>query len=359
MPAVPFLAALQVAALAASVAVPSSAQSEQLTISPASPTDLDPITITLSGEWPDSCTPELISVAIDNSFLDLEASVQLPGDVCAEVVTPYETSIQVGFLPPGSYDVRVLAIVNFPPPTVIARSQLEVSASADRGLEAIEISPAEPSTQDRVTVVAQGTWPDGCIPRLDGVEVEDRTIRLFAIAEGQGCILAVSDYTLITTVGPLAEGEWQIEVLVADRRAGDSEAPFELAGRRTFAVDTESTETLIVGGRFAISVTWTNGSDRSGVGVPLRGALPDQGNSGSGAFFFFAPENTELLVKVLEACAVNDRYWVFISAATDLGFEVTVEDLTAGGATRTYTNEPGEPARAVTDVEAFAICDEP
>jgi hypothetical protein len=347
--------------LVAVVASPAQANNEVLTVSPPSPSELDPLVFTLTGEWTNSCVPELVGAELGGSILEIEAILLFPGVNCAQVVTPYVVSIEVGRLPAGSYNVRVAGIPNFPPPTVIAQLDIEVSAvpAPELGLEAIDIAPSPPSGQDRVIVAASGTWSDGCLPRLDSVDIQDRTIRLDAVAEGEACVQVVSSYFLGQSVGPLAEGPWDVEVRIADRRGGDAEAPFELAGTRRFTVVPATSDVIVVGGRFAISVEWDGGAVRGGPAKPIRGALPERGETGSGAFWFFGPENTELLVKVLDGCAINEHFWVFFSAATDLGFEVRIEDLVVEGPPKIYSNQAGETAIAVTDVEAFATCTTP
>ena len=59
-----------------------------------------------------------------------------------------------------------------------------------------------------------------------------------------------------------------------------------------------------------------------------------------------------MLVKVLNACSFNQKFWVFYSAGTDVGLTVTVRD-TETGRTRTYTNPVGTAARPVQDTAAF------
>lgn len=76
------------------------------------------------------------------------------------------------------------------------------------------------------------------------------------------------------------------------------------------------------------------------------------GISQGGVFSFFSNSNPEMLVKVLNGCAVNQKYWVFASAGTNVGFTTTVTD-TATGATKTYTNPDMTPAPPFQDVNAF------
>lgn len=105
-----------------------------------------------------------------------------------------------------------------------------------------------------------------------------------------------------------------------------------------------------LGDRFQINVTWQS---PNGMGT---GQVVPTGRFSDGAFFFFSNPNTQdLLVQLLNACSNNDHFWVFASATTDVGFEMTVED-TMTGTFRAYTNPLGNPAPAITDTQAFATC---
>ncbi len=45
---------------------------------------------------------------------------------------------------------------------------------------------------------------------------------------------------------------------------------------------------------------------------------------------FFSATNLEMLVKVLDGQSLNNRFWVFAAAATDLGFQLKVRDTRTG-----------------------------
>ncbi|HVT60378.1 MAG TPA: ELWxxDGT repeat protein [Thermoanaerobaculia bacterium] len=97
--------------------------------------------------------------------------------------------------------------------------------------------------------------------------------------------------------------------------------------------------------RFAVTVAWQDLSGRQGAGstVPLT--------SDTGAFWFFAPANVELVVKVLDGRAVNGKFWVFYGALSDVDYTLTVTD-TATGAVKTYHNPAGRLA-SLADTSAF------
>jgi plastocyanin len=87
-------------------------------------------------------------------------------------------------------------------------------------------------------------------------------------------------------------------------------------------------------GRFRIRVTWTNFAGESGQGVAL------EYTADSGFFYFFQPEVLELLVKIVNGCGLNDAYWFFNAAASNVGLVYTVTDLQTCE-TRTVTNPVG------------------
>jgi ELWxxDGT repeat protein len=102
-------------------------------------------------------------------------------------------------------------------------------------------------------------------------------------------------------------------------------------------------------GRFEVQVAFTAPDGANGLG---QRALTSES---SGVFTFFSPDNWELTVKVLDGCGINDRFWVFAAATTDVYYDLTVVDR-ATGASKTYRNPQGTLAAAVTDTGAFATC---
>jgi hypothetical protein len=91
--------------------------------------------------------------------------------------------------------------------------------------------------------------------------------------------------------------------------------------------------TLCLGpeGRFRVEAVWRtpppNGAEGAARTLPLT--------ADTGAFWFFDAANVELIVKVLGACPVNGRVWVFAAGLTDVEVELTVTD-TADGTARIF-----------------------
>lgn len=117
----------------------------------------------------------------------------------------------------------------------------------------------------------------------------------------------------------------------------------------------EQSETTLClrGGRFRVEANWSYPLDENhqahGLGQPLK--LRED----TGAFSFFEPSNLELLVKVLDGCAVNGNFWFFAGGLTNAGVDLMVVD-TATGEIRVYRNPARTPFRPVQDTSAFAGC---
>jgi streptogramin lyase len=108
-------------------------------------------------------------------------------------------------------------------------------------------------------------------------------------------------------------------------------------GDRRFQVEIEY-ETEQAGGR--------SGHGRA---VPLSSL----GVARGGLFWFFGADNPEIIVKILNGCASNQKYWVFISGGTNVGMIITVSD-TVTGEVHTYYNRDLTPFAPIQDTRALS-----
>ncbi len=102
--------------------------------------------------------------------------------------------------------------------------------------------------------------------------------------------------------------------------------------------------------RFEVEVEWRDFAGDTGLGRAVS-----HGSADSGLFWFFTPENWEMLVKVLDGCGINGYHWVFAGATTNVEYTLRVTD-TETGQVREYFNPLGRSAPAITDTSAFATC---
>ena len=76
-----------------------------------------------------------------------------------------------------------------------------------------------------------------------------------------------------------------------------------------------------------------------------------QGTGTSGYFWFFRPENLELVIKVLDGQATNGHYWFFWGALSNVEYWINLTD-TFTGEKRRYHNRPGSFCGG-NDIQAF------
>ena len=137
---------------------------------------------------------------------------------------------------------------------------------------------------------------------------------------------------------------WKTRILAV---AMDDQATDD--GGATFCIPDSDTRCL-VGGRFQVEIDWRDFSGATG-----KGQVAPAGTDNSALFWFFSSDNWEVLVKVLNGCDINQRFWVFAAGTTDVAYTLRVTD-TRNGRVSVYTYPLGNAAAAVTDTDAFATC---
>jgi hypothetical protein len=165
-----------------------------------------------------------------------------------------------------------------------------------------------------------------------------------------GTIPANSTQALVSGLSPGILYDFRVRAVAA---GGAASALSNLAAAYT---DKSVTPTLncspgngvCLDNRFRVSGTWRTSTD-SGT------AVPHPISNLSTAFYFFAPDNLEVLLKVLDGCGLNERFWVFFSATTNVEVTMSVTD-TQEGTERQYFNPLNRPYPPVQDTSAFATC---
>lgn len=111
-----------------------------------------------------------------------------------------------------------------------------------------------------------------------------------------------------------------------------------------------NTETVLcLEDRFEVRVEWRTAGDQG------DGKLTPLVSDGSGVFWFFQPDNWELMVKAIDGCPLTGHWWIFSAATTNVFYRMEVFDR-EGPAQRIFFNYAGPPAPAVTDTQAFDTC---
>ncbi|HKD16266.1 MAG TPA: hypothetical protein VKG23_00255 [Thermoanaerobaculia bacterium] len=102
---------------------------------------------------------------------------------------------------------------------------------------------------------------------------------------------------------------------------------------------------LCLNNRFQVTVSWDTPAGQSGQGTAI-GMTSD-----TGYFWFFSDSNVELVVKVLDGRAINNHFWVFYGALSNVHYVITVTD-TQTGISKPYENPQGQQA-SISDTAAF------
>lgn len=117
----------------------------------------------------------------------------------------------------------------------------------------------------------------------------------------------------------------------------------------TSAGESCSVNALCLGDRFEVTA-------RFATTTSAGSAVPRPITADTGAFWFFEPDNLELVVKILDGCSTNDRFWLFAAGLTNVGVTIEVRD-TQTGIERTWVHAPGSAFGPLQDVDALAVCD--
>ncbi|MEA2599637.1 MAG: hypothetical protein QOF89_629 [Acidobacteriota bacterium] len=109
------------------------------------------------------------------------------------------------------------------------------------------------------------------------------------------------------------------------------------------------TTLCLEGGRFKVEGTFQTPDGQLGSAKTVK--LTEE----TGYLWFFSDTNVEAVVKILNACTFNQRFWVFAGGLTNVQTTLTVTD-TATGLAKTYQNPQSTAFQPIQDTSAFATC---
>ena len=244
---------------------------------------------------------------------------------------------------------------------------------------AIELSLAPPTHLDAVPLgetSARVVWRDNATAET-GYEVQLRRVAAddaddaddAGDADGEGGSDgeggAATGWTAVATVGansaaavleglaPGASYRFRVAALGQGGTALSGTARFTLAeppldGANTNCVPTGNVATLADGYDVRMCVEMPSGAQVDASNYHLE-------SRASGLLYFFDRDNVEVLVKVLDGCAINGHRWVFIAPVTTLAFHLEIVERSTGNVF-THRNPRSVTAATVSDTTAFA-CD--
>lgn len=191
----------------------------------------------------------------------------------------------------------------------------------------------------------------------------------------EGSATGGDDFTAASGTISWADGDGAaktVVVAIVDDGDGETEEDFEVqlsnpTGGATLGSPSSATVTVfdddspcfedgttlcLANDRFEVRATFDPPNDEDELFEPAQAvALTDD----TGYFWFFAATNVEVVTKVLNACPVNERIWVFAGGLTNVAVEIVVRD-TQTGLVRIYDNPQSTPFQPIQDTGAFATC---
>lgn len=267
--------------------------------------------------------------------------VQKGGLLGIPSIESYLASVDVGPLAEGTWNVEVeFEAEGTAPPLTFGPTKEElgsIQVGAPYRIDGPDVSYSSTAVSFTISRV------DTC-SSLGGIEVipgsaDDGADGTVTIPWNQGCPILPPPPELRTLetglIGPLTAGTWNIDVVDG---LGYLQARHQL--------EILPNPVLLQNGRFQVDLVWFNN-------LAADDAFPATPPTEDSALYaFFTPGNWEVMLKVLDGCAINGFYWVFTAANTNQGYDVLVTD-TETGQEWTYHNPLGTTAPAVTDTSAF------
>ena len=166
----------------------------------------------------------------------------------------------------------------------------------------------------------------------------------------------------VTTVGVWTESEitfantfalsGQIWAAIAPQTTGSFQANFDdmvLAPGALSCPGDVPGSLCLVDSRFTVSAGFKLADGDQGVAH----AVPLGDGNRSGYYWFFDVSNAEVVVKMIDGCAVNGHFWFFAAGLTNLEVEIEIID-TQTGATKLYTSPPNTAFAPIQDTAALA-----
>jgi hypothetical protein len=315
----------------------------RLSIDPTTPTTQDFVAAHV--DYQSSGRTYLEGVEIVGRQIELHFGVSCGVILCEAGL--YTFDIPIGRLEPGPWTILPF-VDSFP----LAHVELDFVVEAVPSSAELMLLPVAPTQADLVRLQIPFRVP-GCEsqPTLSTVERRGNLLRLELTAGARlpGCVDGDATAEVggfLVKLGALAPGDYRVELWGLP--AEPTEPPTAPIQLDDLAFTVAPTDTVDLLGRYRVGISWRAPDGATGTAKPVAG-----GSEESALFSFFDADNWEVMVKVLDGCAINGNRWIFLSAATDVEFTLTVEDLQGAAAPYVHTSGPGL-APPLADIAAFA-----
>ena len=337
------------------LAVPLAA--DTITLQPATPKAGDSVVVTVHGLGGGGCPPTTRTAKLVGHTLTIEEKVTGECIACPAVVFPFAFSVDpVTFADAQPYTVDYIytdcmgksskaatKTVLVTPNCAVDRS-LAFAAPPQQPQSSLNLRWCDPSyspfpdggqsaTAYRIFLVRDGDAPI-LVHEADASQGTQALIKLASNEANVRGVFAEAVMCNITIVGCRDTFVLKSNVLPINAAPLD-----ECSGGGT---------ALCLDNRFSVTARYHTATGSSP-------AHPVPMTKESGYFWFFGPENAEVVVKIVDACGFTNNFWLFVSGMTDVGVDLVVRD-TKTGAVRRYSSPAGTAFAPIQDTNAFAGC---
>lgn len=326
-------------------AAPLLARPLEVTISPVPAVWTERVQVTVAGLSATACGPGAVSIddPVVNVYTgNIEVDLREPCNSAGPpVAAPFALTTSV-YLEPGSYSLRVVdwalggssepsSFTVYEPPIGMAVELPARSTTTAPGALTLHLMAAYTPPQPQAQV--DGNVVSVTVAAVDPPSYPQRPFR---------------HVVLSVPLPELAAGTYDVRVFFGGAAARAVLSVWNAAG-----CVPDAATLCLAAGRFRVTGTWRTHDGTSGV---IRARVPPEAGDRSALLWFFAAGNPELTLKLIDACSLNGRWWLFLASGSNVEYQVRVED-TRTGETRLYMHPEGSLPPLVSDVDAFGGCE--
>ncbi len=202
---------------------------------------------------------------------------------------------------------------------------------------ALPAAPSQLTATPTSTTQVRLTWRDNA-GNESGYRVERRGYAGFVEI---AALPAGSDRYTAAGMAPATPFEFRVRAVNTQGFSAYSNAAAAVTRGVVGPCVANATTLCLLSGTVRVEVDWKNQHGGGALGTGRAVPIGAQASAKTGAFWFFSPDNVELLVKALDGGPINGHYWVFYGALSDVEYWLRVTQ-TASGEVAIYHNPAGE-----------------
>ncbi|RME53492.1 MAG: hypothetical protein D6790_17640 [Caldilineae bacterium] len=180
------------------------AQEPPIQVFPSSPTFTDPVSVTVQGRWPTTCTPILQKVSVASPTIRIDGRTPVPPEGCSPMPTEWAFTTWLEPLAPNIYLIEVY-IDEGAGPKPYAQRELVVQGG-------IAVEPRMPTVDETIQLTVAFLKGDACIPAYESHRVQAHLITVETLQPNGPCAQVPTPWSVRVDLGRLLVGAYTVEV---------------------------------------------------------------------------------------------------------------------------------------------------